>query len=77
MKETQTTTIYSCDQCEAVLSDGNGVQKRHLSLALSGHCGFVEPSLSGKWMHVTLVTTGLKQFCDTACLGAFMESGTT
>lgn len=75
MKETQTTTIYRCDQCETILSDDKRTHKRHLSLAFSGHCGFVEPGLSGQWVHVTLVETGIKQFCNTACLGAFMEAG--
>ena len=75
MKEIQTATIYRCDHCENILSDGKRIHKRHLSLALSGHCGFVDRDTLDVWRHVTLVETGIKQFCDTSCLGAFMEAG--
>ncbi len=76
MKETHTTITYRCDSCNKVLSDGKRQHKRHLSLAFSGYCGFVERNPEGdSWRHVTLVETGIKQFCDTACLSAFVEAG--
>lgn len=75
MKEISTTVIYRCDSCNKVLSDGKRVHKRHLSLAFSGYCGFVERDSLDNWKHVTLVETGIKQFCDIACLGAFVDLG--
>ena len=75
MKEILTTVIYRCDSCNKSLSSGERIHKRHLSLAFSGYCGFVERDSLDVWKHVTHVDTGIKQFCDTACLSAFMESG--
>jgi hypothetical protein len=73
MKETR--TIYRCDHCNNTLSDDKRISKPHLSIGFSGYSGRVEPMADkASWGHVTTIRGGIYQFCDSACLGEFVDA---
>jgi len=60
--------IYFCDHCEKEFGD-----KEHLSFQFGNQCGWVKPNVHGNWAHFNRIS-GIKQFCNTKCLGAFFKN---
>jgi hypothetical protein len=71
-------TVYSCDQCGAVLDSGtpSGTRKAHLSLSFTTATpsGLAVPGENGgKWAVASPQLTGYRQFCNPACLSRYIS----
>lgn len=66
------TIVYSCDACQAVLSDPmNKVAREHISIRIGQESGWVRQTPDG-WFPHSDVAPGIYQFCNTECLALVM-----
>jgi len=72
-----TTTVYACDYCGAVLSDGadskTGKSKEHLSIRFGRPVGWAVFDGIAWDMVNTEASSTIKQFCDVLCLGSYFD----
>ena len=65
-------TVYSCDQCKRVLSDGKTFVE-HLSINFCSGSGlYRKKGMTCPWNLITSIT-GIYQFCDEECLAVFFK----
>lgn len=64
-------TIYICDSCEKILSNGK-IAREHLSICFASYSGWVKKDDFEKWEHEINIT-GIKQFCNGECLGNYFD----
>ena len=58
-------TIYKCDTCQTIVSEGGKIAIPHFSFTLAYESGWVE--MDGRWHS----SGGIYQFCSPRCISEF------